>query len=132
MRTAKEFFARLAIKRKLIGLMMLASSAALLLAGLALAGYEWTSSRTDTLSNLQALAAVVGGNSTAAIAFDDAEAGQTILSALRAVGEINRAVLYGPSGKVLAAYTRGSGPISDSRFALGEISLRRPLSSTAK
>ena len=52
------------------------------------------------------MAAIVGHNAAAALAFDDAASGAKILSGLRAKPSITRAALYRRDGTVFATYTR--------------------------
>jgi signal transduction histidine kinase/CheY-like chemotaxis protein len=56
------------------------------------------------------MAALVGDNAAAALAFDDAESGSKILSGLRAKPSIARAALYRRDGSVFATYSRGTLP----------------------
>ncbi|MCA1659831.1 MAG: hypothetical protein LC642_04720, partial [Verrucomicrobiaceae bacterium] len=72
------------IKRKLMLVILLTSSFALLLMGSALITYELVTFRRTLAVNLGVLAQIIGSNSTAAIAFDDQKNAHEILSALGA------------------------------------------------
>src|SRR5712691_3822487 len=56
--------------------------------------------------DLEATAHLLSSNSSAALAFDDADAGKQILSALRARPNIRAAVLFGTDGMPFAEYMR--------------------------
>lgn len=60
--------------------------------------------RRKTLDTLGTYADMIGRNTTAAIMFDDPEAGHDILSALRAVPAVMKAEILRPDGSVFAEY----------------------------
>jgi two-component system, sensor histidine kinase and response regulator len=94
------------IRTKLIGLGVTSAAVALLLAAVAMAVEDQSSFRATKLENVTAVAAIVGHNAAAALAFDDAASGAKILSGLRAKPSITRAVLYKQDGGTFATYTR--------------------------
>ena len=99
-------FGNISIKRKLTLIIMAASSAVLVLAGASFWVYEWRSAPERVAEGLSSLAAVVGRNSTAALAFDDEKAAGEILGALGSTPNIVRAYLFRKDGSVLAAFER--------------------------
>jgi PAS domain S-box-containing protein len=99
------------IKRKLMGIILLTTAMALLLAGSAIVILDTFLFRTAMQRDLTALASIVGDNSTAALAFNDPKVAEEILSALRARPHMVSACLYGPLGELFARYARaGASP----------------------
>jgi hypothetical protein len=62
---------RQTLQKKLIGLVLLSSVAALLVTYAALLTYEFYRFRHDSARNLSALAGIIASNSSAALLFDD-------------------------------------------------------------
>src|SRR5713101_6993285 len=96
------------IKKQLIGMNMLVSGVALLLAGLAFAAYDRTSFRETLERNLSVQAQIVGSNSVSALLFNDRQSAENTLSALRATHRILSAGIYTPDGRSFAMYWRGA------------------------
>ncbi|HEX4003773.1 MAG TPA: response regulator [Candidatus Acidoferrales bacterium] len=94
------------IARKLTWMNMLVSAAALLLACAAFIGYDMVTFRSTIVRNLSTQAQIIGSNSASALLFDDPQAAETTLSALRAAPDILSAVIYMPGGQALAEYSR--------------------------
>ena len=65
------FLRNLAIKRKLMFLMMGTSTLALLLASMAFIGYEWYAFRNELVHDLKTQAEIIAANSSAALSFED-------------------------------------------------------------
>jgi signal transduction histidine kinase len=103
---------RLSLKHKLIGLIVLSSVAALMVAYAALLAYEFHSFRQDTARNMSALAALIGSNSSAAMIYDDKRLAQENLAALRSEPDITVAALYDQQGKLYATYPASLRPAS--------------------
>src|SRR6185503_17936620 len=59
------------------------------------------------LANLRPLADMIGASNTAAISFDDREAGQKTLLMLASKTGITRAVIFAENGSAFASYVRG-------------------------
>ena len=68
--------------------------------------YDLVSARTQMQKHLDALAEVVGQNSTAALMFDDKPAALEMLEALRTESAVVSACLYSPAGNLFAQYLR--------------------------
>ena len=102
------------IRKKLIGLGLASAAVALLLAGAAVIVEDQMSFRASTVESVTTVAAIVGHNAAAAIAFDDAVSGAKILGGLRVKPSITRAGLLRQDGTVFATYSRGdvSGPFA--------------------
>jgi diguanylate cyclase (GGDEF)-like protein len=92
------------IRRKLITISLISSGVALLLACGGFIAYELSAYRQATLSQLTSVAGVIAANSSAALSFDDPEAAEHTLSALRAERMVVAACIYGPDQMLFAAY----------------------------
>lgn len=94
----------LPIKRKLMVVILLTSSFALLLMGSALIFYERFTFRRNVERDMNVLGQIIGSNSTAALAFDDPNNAYEILSALLAETQITAAAIYDIHGKIFASF----------------------------
>jgi signal transduction histidine kinase len=94
------------IASRLARLNMIASGMALLVAGIALSAYDFVSFRTALLENQSVEARIVGSNTITALTFDDTEAAERTLGALRAEPSVEGAALYRPDGRLFASYQR--------------------------
>ncbi len=101
-------FRDLSIRRKLMLIIMVTSSVALLLACAAFIGYDRYTFRRAKVHDLMTVADMIGSNSTAALAFGDADSAREILGALRAKEHIVAACVYTRDGRVFASYARGN------------------------
>ncbi len=99
-------FRSIPIRRKLQIVIMVICAAALLLACVAFAGYEWITFRHTMPQQQDTLAEIVGANCAAAVVFDDAKSAERTLSALQAEPHIVAACLYLPDGQPFATYAR--------------------------
>jgi len=124
----------LSIKRKLLLITMLTSSAALLLSCVGFIAYEWFASRRDLVQRLTTVADIIAGNSTAALEFGDRKSAAEILSTLGANEHILAAAVYEANGRVFATYRRGGrnpavppapAGADGHRFAGGRLTLSR-------
>jgi signal transduction histidine kinase/FixJ family two-component response regulator len=94
----------LSIKRKLMLITMLTSSAALVLSSASFLIYDLIAFRHLLTQDLMTQAQIIGYNSAAAMAFRDEAAATATLSALTAKEDIVAAVLYSPDGTIFAHY----------------------------
>jgi signal transduction histidine kinase/CheY-like chemotaxis protein len=99
-------FRQTTIKRKLIALIMLTSSVALLVAFAFMVASDYLSFRSGMVRDLRTLAAVVGTNGSSALDFDDEEFATKTLAALAATPNITTAAIYTKDGRILAKYLR--------------------------
>src|SRR3982751_563731 len=83
---------------------LLTSTFALWLMGTALIAYEFVTFRRALATNMGVLAQIVGSNSTAALAFDDAANAREILAALSAEHQVTAAALYDQKGNLFARF----------------------------
>jgi two-component system, sensor histidine kinase and response regulator len=102
-------FRNVSVKRKLQIIILLTSTAALLLSCLAFLLSDLYMLRSRMKDNLSILADVIGSNSTAALTFNDPNAAAETLRGLRAQPHIVAACLYTPDSRVFATYAR-EGP----------------------
>jgi PAS domain S-box-containing protein len=92
------------IRSKLIRLISAISAISLLIVFTVLFIYEILSYREDTVREMDVLANFLAANSTAALAFDDVDAAQEILFAVKAEPLITAAVLFKLNGEVLTSF----------------------------
>src|SRR5437588_2436348 len=100
----------LPIKSKLMLVILLTSTFALLLMGTALITYEFVTFRRALAANMSVLAQIIGSNSTAALAFDDAANAREILAALAAENQVTAAALYDQKGNLFARFPETLSP----------------------
>jgi signal transduction histidine kinase/DNA-binding response OmpR family regulator len=100
----------LSIKQKLRLIIMITVGAALVLACVAVLGYDYIVFRASTQNDLGVLAEIFGSNTTAALSFGDRKATEEILSGLKAERHIARACIYSSDGQLFAVYQRESTP----------------------
>jgi len=94
------------IKRKLVVINTFTSGVALLLACIAFMAYDLVVFRESIIEDLSTTAEIVGANSAAALAFNDAESAEQTLRSLQKHPHIIGAALYGSDAKVFARYQR--------------------------
>jgi len=94
------------IRRKLTRIMMMASTTAVLLAGLGFVVADLVNVRKRVADDLSTLAQVIGSNSTVALTFGDRQGAAEVLEALRAKPSIVAAGIYTNDGKPFARYER--------------------------
>src|SRR5258708_38771681 len=92
------------IQRKLIGIIMLTSGAVLLLTCAAYFAYEVFTFRQAMVRQLTILGETIATNSTAALAFENSDDANEILTALKADKHIVAASLYDKEGNLFAKY----------------------------
>ncbi len=91
-----------------MNVLLLTSGVVMLVACAAFSAYDIFTYRQQTVRNLATLAEAVAANSTAALAFDNAEDAREVLRALKAERHIAKAALYTPSGALFASYARAN------------------------
>jgi len=112
----------ISLRRRLVLLTMVSSSAGLVFALLIYLVYNEHLARENKVEDLQAAGNIVGMNSTAAVVFDDRAEGERVLQALQTKEDIREGALFLPDGRVFAEYKRGDyqGGLSAGRVARGE------------
>jgi PAS domain S-box-containing protein len=99
---------KLSLRSKLMLVIMINTFVALCAAGTGFAEYGVYRFKELRLEDLNALANILGTNSTAPLAFKDPNSAQDILRALAAKPHILSAVIYDRDGKPFAIYHRGA------------------------
>ena len=100
----------LSIKRKLVGIIVLTSSVALLMACIAFTVFDWISTKRSMVANLATLSSIIANNSVAALEFDDVRTADEMLQFLATEQHLAAAAIYRADGSVLAHYARGGQP----------------------
>lgn len=98
-------FRDIPIKSKLTAVTMVTSGVALLLACLAFIAYEFVTFRDSMVRELSSTAAIVGDNTTAALAFGEPHSATHTLRSLNLHPNVTRAALY-KDGALFASYVR--------------------------
>jgi len=95
-------------RRRLMSMLLLISGVVLLLSTFASLAYELWTYRESATRSLATVGAIVADNSTAALAFDNADDAQSILAALKREPQIVAAALYDRQGALFASYSEAS------------------------
>ncbi len=95
---------KISIRNKLMRLIMFVSGIVVLVTCVAFFVYEFYSFRQGSLQKLSTLGEIISTNSTAAVAFENKEDAEEILSALKAEPHITAACIYDASGKLFCRY----------------------------
>jgi signal transduction histidine kinase/ActR/RegA family two-component response regulator/uncharacterized membrane protein affecting hemolysin expression len=101
------------IRRKLTGMVLLTCGAVLLLSTVISFAYEFITYRRSALESLATLGRVIATNSTAALAFQNADDARSVLNALAAEPHVVAAALYTDRGELFATYP---GSLRESEF----------------
>jgi PAS domain S-box-containing protein len=102
-----KFLKKSSINKKLTLLVMAVVAAALLLSYVSFVVNDVRIMRSSMVRQLNALAQVLGANSTAAIAFDDEKSAVQMLSSLSMQPMVESACIYDAEGNVFASYVAG-------------------------
>ena len=94
------------IRQKLTLFIMLASSLALVMAVLAVVGYEIFTFKKRAVNDVSILADMINVSASAALDFGDPQAAQEALNTLKAEREIASACIYTTDGTIVARYIR--------------------------
>src|SRR5687767_3268122 len=97
-------FKKRPITRKLMTVILVTSGAVLGLTCGTFLAYEMFTFRQSMVGSLSTLARTIATNSTAALAFDNAEDAELVLSAVAADPHVAAAALYDREGMLFAAY----------------------------
>ena len=95
------------IRRTLMRMIFLSSGVVLLVTSCAFCAYEFLTFRQSSIRQLQILSSAIASNSTAALAFDNAEDAAGVLAAFKSDPHIVAAALYDARGKIFAVYPKG-------------------------
>lgn len=87
-------------------IILIISAAALLLSSFSMIVYDIVITRQAMARDLDAIAGMIGSNTTAALTFNDSAAATETLSALSAKPHVTAACIYDSRGKLFASYAR--------------------------
>jgi signal transduction histidine kinase/ActR/RegA family two-component response regulator/uncharacterized membrane protein affecting hemolysin expression len=96
------------IRRMLMRMIFLSSAAVLAVTTTAFCTYEFVTFRQSSTQQLQILSQAIASNSTAALAFQNADDASVVLAAFKADPHIIAAALYDAQGKMFATYPQGA------------------------
>jgi signal transduction histidine kinase/ActR/RegA family two-component response regulator/HAMP domain-containing protein len=99
------------IQRTLITALLLISGAVMLTTAAAFFAYDFFTYRQATVRNLATLGEAIAANSTAALAFDNADDAREVLGAFKAESHVIAAGLYTRSGTLFASYPATRAPL---------------------
>ena len=94
------------LRLKLIGVMLVTTLAALVVALLAIVAYDLRAYHRNWIADVTTQAKLLGNASAPAIAFDDAKVAEENLSLLRLRPQVQAAAIYNARGGLFASYTR--------------------------
>jgi signal transduction histidine kinase/CheY-like chemotaxis protein/uncharacterized membrane protein affecting hemolysin expression len=100
----------LSIRSRLTRMLLLSSCAVLAITSSAFCAYEFLTFRESSVQQLEILSQAIASNSTAALAFDNAEDAAGVLAAFSADPHIVAAALYDAKGKLFATYPKELDP----------------------
>ena len=101
-----DTFRDIPIRRKLVIMIMLTTTSALLLSGVGVVISDSILLRSYLERDLSSLARIIADNSTAAVAFEDPKSAADMLATLKARTHLVSACIYRANGTVLARYYR--------------------------
>jgi len=104
-----RFFNALPIKQKIIVIVLLTSTAAMMVASFVFAVYEAVTFRNDMRRELSALADIIGNNTSAAIVFLDRKSADETLEGLKAKPNILNAYIFTADSELFAQYIAPGG-----------------------
>ena len=99
------------IRRKLMLVLLLTSSSALLISAVGFTISDWYSQQNSMLDRLRAVAGIIGSNSEAALTFQDPDSAQRTLSILKEEADIVSACLFTEQEILFASYQRDAGSL---------------------
>src|ERR1700743_2408774 len=128
------------IRRTLMRMIFLSCGVVLLVTSAAFCAYEFLTFRQSSVQQLQILSQAIASNSTAALAFDNADDAAGVLAAFKADPHIVAAALYGAEGTLFAAYPKGTSAAGlpprpgalGYRFGAGKLSGFQPVAEGEK
>jgi len=107
-----HYLRNMPIRTKVTAMIALASTGVLVMALAVVMTQDYLNLRGDQLDQLTTLARVVGGNSTAAVAFDDRDAAAESLRTLSTTPQVKYAFIWSEKdSSVMASFTRSGGPL---------------------
>jgi two-component system, sensor histidine kinase and response regulator len=111
-----EYLRNISIRTKVTAMIAVASTGVLVLSLAVIMTKDYLNLRSDQLEQLTTLARVVGGNSTAAVAFDDREAAAESLRTLETTPHVKYAFIWA-NDRVMASFVRNDGLLAPQAVA---------------
>ncbi len=108
----KALVQNMAIRHKLVAIIMFTCVLALVIAGLTFMTCQYFSTRQAMVKTLQTQATMIANNCEAAVTFEDAADAEEILSAFQAQSSVLFACIFDNNGNIFAKYQRDSHTIS--------------------
>ena len=99
---------RTSIRKKLMLVLLLTSSSALVISAVGFMVSDWFSQQESMVERLRAVAGIIGTNSVAALTFEDFISAQKTLSILKEEDDIVSASLFTEQGILFASYQRNA------------------------
>lgn len=126
-----NYVSRLPIKSKLLAVIMLTSTFALVFAAAGFIGHEWLAMRDEAERDVQTQARILAANLGAAIVFEDSEQATRTLQVLGSRPEFECAWVLNENREILATYRNPAVPtaqlqelpVGTSRFSAGRITV---------
>ena len=124
----RRWFARLPVHRKLVMSALLVTGVSLVMAMLGLSVIDALRYRATAREDAVALARVIAENTSAAVAFRDADAAREILASVRVRDVVTRACIYLPDGssvrRILHTDRRCPQTVPEDRTGSGYLAVR--------
>lgn len=98
---------KFSVRDELMLVIMSINIITLLLAAILFTFFQIREMRQNMVDNLNTLAQIIGGNTHAALAFDDPVDADQILADLKYKTDISNAIIYSANGEFFASYSRG-------------------------
>ncbi len=109
----KDWFGKLSVRSKLMLIILLVSSAVVLMAGIFFVVYQIITFKQQLVTDMSTYAEIIADNSVGAITFNDSKDATEVLNSLQSKRSIMFACLYDAKGNVFATYTRkGLSPLA--------------------
>lgn len=109
----------LSVSHKLAIILTITTTVASFLMAVAFSAYDYSSSKLDARVHLTTLGKIVADNSTAAVAFNDAQSAGEVLNTLHQEPDIQDGCTYSQLKQLLAEYHRGSGKTCPDHIVAG-------------
>jgi methyl-accepting chemotaxis protein len=103
----------LSIKRKLTLVNMVSSCAAIVVACAVFVTYDYVTFRQMLVHEVETMGDIVGGNTTAALSFDDRDEAGVILARLRNQPSVRTAAVFDAAGTLFASVVDPEAPVAD-------------------
>jgi len=104
-----DVLANMAIRHKLVAIIMLTCVVALMIAGCTLMGYQHTRAQRDLVQTLGTQAAMIATNCEASVSVSDVKGAENILNAFQEQSSVVLACISEADGRILASYQRKEG-----------------------